>query len=120
MLWRKRVYNQKWRSYANMLLEENRWRAQRYGLSEGLMDFGRGELVPFNILVDEWLELIMPDAEQLGCVAEVQNARAIIARGTSADLQRRVYEEQLAAGASEQDALRAVVDVLVEETVTDM
>lgn len=120
MLWRKRVDNQKWRSYAPMLISENRWRAQRYGHSEGLMDFGRGELVPFDELIEEWIELVMEDAEHLGCVAEIENAREIMARGTSADQQRAVYEEQLAAGASEQDALKAVVDMLVEETVAGM
>ncbi len=120
MLWRKRVDNQKWRSYAPMLISENRWRAQRYGHSEGLMDFGRGELVPFDELIEEWIELVMEDAEHLGCVAEIENAREIMARGTSADQQRAVYEKQLAAGASEQDALKAVVDMLVEETVAGM
>lgn len=117
MLWRKRVENQKWRSYAPMLLSENRWRAQRYGHSEGLMDFGRGELVPFSELVEEWIELILEDAEHLGCVADIENAREILRRGTSADQQRAVYAKQLAAGASEEDALRAVVDMLIEETV---
>ncbi len=46
MLWRLRVKNQRWRIYDRFLIGENRWRAQRYGVTEGLVDFGRGEIVP--------------------------------------------------------------------------
>ena len=47
MLWRLRRQNQRWRRYPPMLVSENRWRAQRYGIEEGLVDFGKGEVVPF-------------------------------------------------------------------------
>ena len=53
MLWRLRTANQKWRSYPAFLIEENRWRAQRYGVSDRLFDFGKGKLVPFAALIDE-------------------------------------------------------------------
>src|SRR5690606_14242754 len=51
MLHRLRRNNQSWRNYPVFLLEENRWRAQRYGLSGSLFDFGRGELVPYADLL---------------------------------------------------------------------
>ena len=41
MFWRLRLDNQRWRSYLGMLVNENRWRAQRYGTDAGLVDFGR-------------------------------------------------------------------------------
>lgn len=117
MLWRLRRNNQRWRLYARMLISENRWRAQRYGLSEGLVDFGKGTLTPFADLVEEIIELCRPDAEHFGCVAEIESARQILARGTSADNQIRVYEGALAARKSKQEALEGVVDHLIAETV---
>lgn len=116
MLIRLRRSNQRWRYYANMLVNENRWRAQRYGFDEGLIDFGRGKVVPYADLLEELLELLQPDAERLDCVAEVEHARDILKRGTSAHRQLAIYDEALAAGASKQEALRAVVHWLVEET----
>lgn len=114
MLWRLRVENQRWRSYANFLVAENLWRAQRYGTADRLIDFGKGVLVPFPELVEELIELLRPDAEALGCVSEVEHARTIVKRGTSADNQLAVYRDALASGAGEEEALRAVVDSLVK------
>ncbi len=116
-LWRLRRRNQQWRHYAGLLINENRWRAARYGVDEGLLDLGRGELLPFAILLEELIELVREDAAELGCLAEVEHARVVLARGTSANRQVAVYEAALAAGASEQEALVAVVDWLVGETV---
>lgn len=120
LLYRRRTQNQRWRSYANMLIAENMWRAQRYGINESLMDFGRGELVPFADLLDEIIELVHHDAEELGCWPEVQSARDIVVRGTSADRQVAVYHAALADGADEHEALQAVVDFLIRETVTGL
>lgn len=119
MLYRLRRHNQKWRRYANMLVSENIWRAQRYGSQGDLMDFGIGTLVPFADLVDEMIELVRPDAEELGCVAEVEHARVIAAEGTSARRQVKAYDEALAGGASQDEALRAVVDQLIADTLLD-
>ncbi|MFX9299595.1 hypothetical protein ABTO34_20745, partial [Acinetobacter baumannii] len=57
------------------------------------------------------------DAEHFGCTAEVERAREIVARGTSAHRQIAIYQEALAAGAGEDEALRRVVDWLVEESM---
>jgi carboxylate-amine ligase len=116
MLFRRRQENQRWRTYLNMLVQENTWRAQRYGVEGTLADFGRGRLVPFVDLVDEIIELVRPDAEEFGCVAEVEHARDIARDGTSADRQRSRYQESLAAGASEREAMEAVVDGLIVDT----
>lgn len=119
MLQRLRRNNQSWRFYPVFLLEENRWRAQRYGLAGSLFDFGRGELVPYADLLEEILTLVHEDAVALGCLAEVQGARRILAEGTSADRQLACFARALASGASRQEALEAVVDHLVAETRHD-
>ena len=117
MLWRLKRENQRWRLYARMLIDENRWRAQRYGFDRGLVDFGRGAIFPFARLLDELLALIDEDARHFGCLDEVGHTRAILARGTSAHRQLAVFDDALAAGAARPQALAAVVDWLIEETL---
>jgi len=117
MLWRLRKANQRWRLYARMLISENRWRAQRYGIEEGLVDFGKGRIVPYAELLEEMIDLVREDALHFGCLAEVEAARGILARGTSADRQRRTYRQALVSGAEPGAALGRVVDQLVAETV---
>jgi len=104
-------------SYARMLIDENRWRAQRYGLDQGLVDFGKGAIVPYADLLEEIIALVEPDARHFGCVEEVGHAREILARGSSADRQLAVYDRAVAGGASRPEALTAVVDWLIAETV---
>ncbi|MGH6720432.1 MAG: glutamate-cysteine ligase family protein, partial [Alphaproteobacteria bacterium] len=120
MLFRLRLRNQRWRTYLPSLVMENRWRAQRYGAEGSLIDFGKGATVPFPELLDEMLDLVRPDADALGCVSEVEHARTIIARGTSADRQLHVYRAALAAGADATEAMRAIVDTLIADTVADL
>ncbi|MGE0628859.1 MAG: carboxylate-amine ligase [Hyphomicrobiaceae bacterium] len=116
MLYRLRRANLSWRTYPVFLLEENRWRAQRYGTTGSLFDFGKGELVAFDELLDELLSIVAEDADALGCISEVAHARTILARGTSADLQLSAHKAALADGADAQRALRSVVDHLISET----
>jgi len=116
MLYRLRCENRRWRLYSPMLLMENRWRAMRYGLDEGLIDLAKGEIVPTGSLVDELIEIVSRDAEELGCLAEVEHAREILNGGTSAHRQVRTYETALANGATESDAFKAVVDLLIDDT----
>ena len=117
MLYRIRRSNQTWRSYPLLLLSENRWRAQRYGVDSSLFDFGRGELVPFRDLVDELLVLMREDAEALDCWPEVEHARTIVERGTSANRQIACFNQLVSEGTSQEDALKGVVDHLIAETL---
>ena len=117
MLWRLKVENRRWRSYANFLVSENLWRAERYGISDRLIDFGKGEMVPMPDLVEEMIELVRPDAEALDCVKEVEHTRTICQRGTSADRQLAVYNEALTEGATEAEALNAVAQTLITDTL---
>ncbi len=116
MLYRARRNNQQWRVYSDMLLSENRWRAMRYSFDEGLLDLAKGEVVPFAELLEEMLALVREDAEAMGCVKEVEHTREIMRRGTSAHRQVQVYDDARNRGASEREALNAVVDWLVRET----
>ena len=116
MLYRLRTKNQRWRTYSQMLINENRWRAMRYSFDEGMIDFAKGSIVPFDELLDEILELTYEDSQVLGCEKEVASVRDILSRGTSAHRQLASHDEALASGKDAEAALRAVVDTLIEDT----
>lgn len=120
MLWRLKTRNQRWRVYDSFLIGENRWRAQRYGINEGLIDFGRREIISMAELAEEWLDLVSQDTEVLACTREVEGIHDILSGGTSADRQRSVYEHERARGADDATALNAVVAHLVEEFHADL
>ena len=120
MLWRLKTQNQRWRSYDRMLIDENRWRAQRYGMSGGLIDFGRREIVPFANLAEELLVMLAPDGAALGSGAELEGVRRLAAAGASADRQRAVFTQAKADGADDDTALVAVTKSLVEEFHADL
>lgn len=116
MLYRLKKRNQRWRQYAPMLVNENRWRAQRYGLDEGLVDFGKGSLTPYAELVEEIIELTAEDAEELGCTENITHLRTIMERGTSSHRQRALFRKAIDAGDDAEKGLCDVVDFLVSET----
>lgn len=120
MLVRLRRENQRWRAYDNMLIEENRWRAKRYGIDEGLIDFGKGEVVPCADLVEELIDLTKEDAEALDCVDELLHSRHILTTGTSAHRQLATFAGAVDAGRTRPEALCSVVDMLVDETVSGL
>ena len=116
-LYRLRAGNQTWRRYRRTLIEENKWLAQRHGVSAALADYGALSRKPFAMLLEELILLVRPEAERLGCLDEVLNARHILGRGTSADRQLAVHAKALAEGAGEREAGVAVVDWLIAETL---
>lgn len=115
-LCRLKEHNERRRHYRRILLLENKWRAQRYGVEAEMGDFGKRKLVPFAELMDELVEILRPFAEELGCIEEIERAPMMARRGSSADEQLRVYNAALKAGVSDHDAQVAVVDWLIEET----
>ena len=117
MLCRLRDRNQRWRVYERFLIAENRWRAQRYGTAEGLIDFGEKSIKPFPALIDEMIDLIAEDTAALGVTQDVMQLRDVVANGTSADRQRRVAADARAAGAHPG---RAVVRHLIDEFHADL
>ncbi len=117
MLTRLRKQNQRWRDYSRFLIAENRWQAERDGTAARLIDLGSGERVAMAELVEELIALVAEDATELDCETEIAHLRRMVAEGTSADRQVATFEQALKAGKSEQQALCAVVDQLVDETV---
>ena len=105
---RLRQANQTWRLYRKHLLDENKWRAVRYGIAGKLIDFGKVEEIPFPVLVEELLAWVDDVVDELGSRAEVEYARTILRQGASADRQLAVYRQT--------GDFRAVVDQVVEET----
>jgi len=100
--------NTTFRVYRRRLLDENRWRATRYGIDGKLIDFGRETEVETRSLINELLEFISSEVEELGSQREMAHIERICREGTGAD-------RQLAAFARTED-LKAVVDQIVAET----
>lgn len=103
-------------SVSRHVVEENRWRAQRFGVTGSLIEIDKVRLSSTPEVVEQILELIRPDAAALNCVPEVEHARTILVRGTSADQQIALYEKLRAQGKTRPEALRSVVDWLVKTT----
>jgi carboxylate-amine ligase len=116
-MFRLRRRNQRWRVYSPMLISENMWRAQRYGTDGSLIDFGRGELVAFSDLVEEAIEMLAQDAVEFDVIEPLRHMRTIAREGTSAHRQLAVHRAALEAGAGDREALKAVVDHLIVDTM---
>ncbi|PHR92941.1 MAG: carboxylate-amine ligase [Robiginitomaculum sp.] len=109
--------NIKWRNYPALLIAENRWIAQRHGVKGELIDFSKGKCIPFKELNEELIGFLMQHAQALGCEKELLHTRTIAERGSSADRQLEVYARETAQGVSKDEALKRVVDHLIDETM---
>ncbi|MGV3709944.1 MAG: carboxylate-amine ligase [Gemmatimonas sp.] len=108
-MWKLRRDNLTFRVYASDLIEENKWRAVRYGLGGNLIDFGKRAESPAPVLIRELVQWFLDDVlDELGTRKEVEYAFKILEQGSSA-------QRQLATYARTGD-LRAVVDQLIRET----
>ncbi|MDQ6886657.1 MAG: carboxylate-amine ligase [Gemmatimonadota bacterium] len=108
-LWKLRRDNMTFRIYPADLIEENKWRAVRYGLDGKLVDLGRQQEVPARELVRELIEWFIGDVvDELGSREQVQYAFRILDEGSSADRQLAVYQRT--------GDLKMVVDHLINET----
>jgi len=100
--------NLSFRGYRRVLINENKWRAARYGIHAKLIDFGKQEEVEYRVLANELLEFIDDVVDELGSRKEVEYVHTILDQGTGADRQLAVFEQT--------GDLKAVVDFMVEET----
>jgi glutamate---cysteine ligase / carboxylate-amine ligase len=107
-LYRLRIRNQGFRLYRRALIEENKWRAARYGLDGKLIDFGRRAEVPMRELALELLDFIDDVVDELGSREYVAYVHAVLRDGTSADSQLAIYRQT--------NDLKAVVHHLIRET----
>jgi len=105
-----------WPVHPSHLIKENRWLAQRYGLERDLIDLQGGALIEWSALIEHLRRLLAEEATELGCSAELDHLGEIIRRGTSADRQRRVFNELLSQGSSREEAFKGLVDDLIQET----
>src|SRR5205823_5327978 len=107
-----RTKNVTFRMYPRRLIDENRWRASRYGLDGKLIDFGRRCEVNERQLLHEMLEFIAPELDELGSHREMAHIERILREGTGADRQLAVWEKAR--------DMEAVVDHLIAETEEDL
>ncbi|MCA1850420.1 MAG: carboxylate-amine ligase [Acidobacteria bacterium] len=101
------------RLYRRILIQENKWRAVRWGLDGKMIDFGKQTEVPVRDLILELLEFVDDVVDDLGSRKEIEHIHTILQRGTSADDQLRVYQES-------DGNLHAVVDRLIEMTMENV
>jgi carboxylate-amine ligase len=107
-LYRLYTKNISWRLYRRALIEENKWRAARYGIEGKFIDFGKEEEVPMRALMPELLEFVDDVLDELGSRSAVEYVHTILNSGTSAERQLRIYEQT--------GDLKDVVRHLVTET----
>src|SRR5881275_455749 len=100
------------RLYRRMLIQENKWRAVRYGLDGKMIDFGKNKEVPVVDLIRELLIFVDDVVDNLDSRKEIEHIHTILERGTSADEQLRVYKET--------NDLKAVVDRLIDLTAENV
>ncbi|MFN8355983.1 MAG: carboxylate-amine ligase [Spirosomataceae bacterium] len=100
--------NLNFRLYRKALINENKWRAARYGIHGKLIDFGKEQEVPYMDLAEELIDFVDDVVDQLGSRHEVEYIHKILATGTGADRQLAVFEQT-------QD-LKAVMDYIISET----
>lgn len=109
-LWKLRQDNITFRTYPTELIEENKWRAVRYGLDGKLIDLGKQREVPVRDLIHELIDWFLKDViDELGTRKEIEYAYKIMDGGTSADRQLATYQKF---GGN----IRAVVEQLVAES----
>jgi carboxylate-amine ligase len=100
--------NLNFRLYSRALINENKWRACRYGLDGKLIDFGKQEEVDTRMLIHELMEFIDDVVDELGSRHEVNYIYKMMENGTGADRQLKVFRET--------GSLHAVVDHIISET----
>jgi carboxylate-amine ligase len=101
------------RLYRRLLIQENKWRAVRYGLDGNMIDFGKQKEVPTRDLIHELLDFVDDVVDRLGSRKEIEHIHTIMQRGTSADEQLEVYN-------SSNNDLNAVVDQLIDRTMENV
>jgi carboxylate-amine ligase len=104
--------NTTFRIYRRRLLDENRWRASRYGIDGKMIDFGKESEVETRSLINELLEFISTEVDELGSHREMQHIERIVREGTGADRQLAVWERT--------HDIKAVVDHIVAETYENL
>ena len=107
-LYKLMLDNLSFRVYSRALINENKWRAARYGLDGKLIDFGKEEEIETKVLIHELVDFVDDVVDGLGSRKEVENLFNMIKDGTGADRQLAIFEKT--------GDLKDVVDYIVTET----
>ena len=108
-LYKLRLQNMSFIMYTRALINENKWRASRYGLDGSLIDFGKQEQVDTRALILELLAFVDDVVEELGSRKAIDYVKKILANGTGADRQLKVFEQT--------KNLNSVVDYITDQTL---
>jgi carboxylate-amine ligase len=92
-IYKLRSQNLNFMMYQRALINENKWRASRYGIDGRLIDFGKEEEVNTRVLIYELLDFIDDVVDHLGSRQAVNVVGKILEHGTGADRQLKVYEQ---------------------------
>ncbi len=101
--------NMSWRVYRKELIQENKWRAVRYGLNGNLLDLGKKKEVDARKLIFELLTFVDDVLDEVGIREEVSYIHNILTGGNSADRQVKCFEQT--------GDVKSVVDLLIKETI---
>jgi len=99
------------------IVVENKWRAQRYGVTGTFVDIGGNGAVSVMEMLEQVIAQVGEDAEALNCVDELMHCREIVGAGTSADAQLAVFEAAQGRTDNRSGALRAVTDWIAQATL---
>jgi len=108
-LYKLRKQNMSFITYTRALINENKWRASRYGLDGKLIDFGKQQQVDTRELILELLDFVDDVVDELGSRRAINDVKNILAHGTGADRQLKVFEQT--------QSLSRVVDYITEQTL---
>lgn len=92
-IYKLRAKNLNFIQYSRALINENKWRASRYGIDGRLIDFGKEEEANTRVLIYELLDFIDDVVDPLGSRHAVNYVNTMLENGTGADRQLKVYEE---------------------------
>ncbi|MBS1949524.1 MAG: hypothetical protein OJF59_001419 [Cytophagales bacterium] len=108
-LYKLRLQNMSFMNYSRALINENKWRASRYGLDGKLIDFGKQEEVDARALIHELLDFVDDVVDELGSRHAINYVNQILEQGSGADRQLAVYANT--------KNLQSVVDYITEQTI---
>jgi carboxylate-amine ligase len=105
-----------WTPFTRRMIDENRWRAKRFGIEAEFIAEDGSAPMSCREAVSALLEAVAEDAEHFGCGAALARIRTLLDEGTSANAQLRIYDARLAKGDTPAKALQYVVDWLIAAT----
>jgi len=92
-LYQLRSHNLNFIMYERTLINENKWRASRYGINDTMIDFGKETEVPTKQLILELLDFVDDVVDELGSRHAIDYVQTMLERGTGADRQLEVYQQ---------------------------